>query len=159
MYRPRPSYTGDTAVRQSPPFRRLAAVSLVALATGGCTSLGLPLGASKEFTGSTNAAAPARVASAVDPSDWETVRQALTGMAGSTGGATDVDWRNPVTGSAGTLTAYAPEERSRGLCRDFATTVNDTRGIRRYHGEACSDAGYGGQWQLTGVAPEDGTLR
>ena len=48
------------------------------------------------------------------------------------------------------------DRRSGQLCRSFATTVNDARGIRRYRGDACRRTD--GRWQLDGMAPDDAKL-
>jgi hypothetical protein len=155
----RPSYIGEPPPRQSQPFPRsiALAISLAALLAG-CAGMGLPGPADTMTTGSIptgRSQVVASVSTGVDPSDWETVREALSGMAGAGGGQRDIPWRNPVTGSAGTITAYAAEEKGPDLCRSFATTLSDMRGVRRYRGEACERAG---TWRLTGVAPEDSKL-
>ncbi|MBZ0230081.1 MAG: hypothetical protein K8F58_16745 [Bauldia sp.] len=149
---------GEAAQRQSPPFIRAMVLGAAILSVAGCARLGLPFEAGSVAT---NAGIPpgkpvisAKVADGVDPSDWQTVREALSGMAaGETGDG--LDWRNPATGSAGTITAYAAGDTPAGFCRVFATTVNDMRGVRRYRGQACIR---GGDWKLTGVTPEDGEL-
>jgi hypothetical protein len=138
-------------------LRGLAAAAALALPAG-CASLGLPLGADEPaldpvVTGSiTPAAAPAPAADAVDPSDWEAVRIALLADA-----AGPLAWSNPDTGTTGTLSAQLPAADADGrLCRDFSTTLNDYRGVRRYHGEACR---FGeADWRLLRVVPEDATL-
>ena len=70
--------------------------------------------------------------------------------------AASLDWLNPDTGSTGTITATATASEGKFLCRSFATTVNDLRGIRRYRGEACAPDG--GRWQLRGVTPDDAAI-
>ncbi|WP_421724597.1 RT0821/Lpp0805 family surface protein [Bauldia sp.] len=127
------------------------------LLVSGCARLGLPFGpgldarqapVDQTITNST-------VTASVDPSDWETVRRTLA--------ATSEDqptgrlaWQNPQTGSSGAVEAEASEQRQGGVCRAFATIVNDHRGVRRYRGEACRrDAGV---WQLTGIVADDRTL-
>ena len=66
-------------------------------------------------------------------------------------------WRNPDTGSAGTISALSAAHARNGLeCRTFATTVNDERGIRRYRGETCLRAN--GRWQLYGMVADDAQL-
>ena len=49
-----------------------------------------------------------------------------------------------------------PSRAPDSVCRAFATTVNDLRGIRRYRGEACQTGDAG--WRLTGIVPEDSVL-
>ena len=145
---------GDAAARQSPPFLRAAVIGGAMLAVAGCARVGLPFDPA-DVTGSVPAG-PAASASAtgVDPSDWRTVQQALAGMAADER-RDGIGWQNPKTGSAGMITAYAAEETAAGYCRVFATTINDTRGVRRYRGEACRS---GEDWKLTRVQPEDGKL-
>jgi surface antigen len=92
----------------------------------------------------------------VDPTDWMTVRQTLARIPVKAEAGTSLDWRNPLTNSDGTLsllTAAAVHDGT--LCRGFATTINDLRGIRRYRGDACR--GKDG-WQLSGIVSDDGTL-
>jgi len=139
----RPSYTPRTGERQSLPYFRAAVLGGLALTAAGCSATALdPL-----HTGSV---VRASVADAVDPSDWEAVRRTIADIGSD---AFDQAWKNPKTGSSGTVTAEAGDG---GPCRAFATTVNDLRGIRRYRGEACRDGSAG--WRLTGVVPEDGVL-
>ena len=147
---------GDAAQRQSPPFLRAMAVAAAMLAAAGCARVGLPSFDAGDVTGSIPASTPAAapVANGVDPSDWKSVQQALAGMAADEK-QDGIGWRNPTTGSAGMITAYAAETTSAGYCRVFATTVNDTRGVRRYRGEACRT---GADWKLTRVMAEDGKL-
>lgn len=149
---------GEAVQRQSLPFIRAAVLGVALLSVAGCARLGLPFeAATVATTGSIpsgKSVVSARVADGVDPSDWQTVRDALSGMAASATG-NGLDWRNPTTGSAGTITAYAAEDTPAGFCRAFATTVSDMRGVRRYRGQACVR---GGDWKLTGVTPEDGEL-
>lgn len=142
----RPSYTRRPGERQSLPYFRAAALGLVALAVAGCSATNID----PTHTGSV---IRATVTDSVDPSDWETVRRTIAGIGG---GALDLAWKNPKTGSSGTVTTASPEPRGGGVCRAFATTVNDLRGIRRYRGEACQagDA----SWRLTGIVPEDSLL-
>lgn len=144
--RHRPSYTGRRTERQSLPWFRAAALGALALATAGCSASAID----PTHTGSLVRAA---VTDGVDPSDWETVRRTIAEIGAD---ALDRAWRNPKTGSSGTVTALAPEPRAGGVCRDFATTVSDLRGIRRYRGEACrtGDAA----WRLTGIIPDDSAL-
>lgn len=142
----RPSYTPRAGERQSLPYFRAALIGGLALTAAGCSATALdPL-----HTGSV---VRAGVTDAVDPSDWEAVRRTIADLGAH---AFDRAWKNPKTGSSGTVTAMAAEPRAGVQCRAFATTVNDLRGIRRYRGEACRDGGAG--WRLTGVVPEDSLL-
>jgi len=160
------SYIGAGRERQSPPLvrpilvRRPIAVAALAASLGGCAGLGMPPG---EFahdqrdltTGSIQKVSMDTVAK-VDQSDWEAVRVAIAeGSGGKRTGA--VDWQNPKTGSAGTVTMLGTTPATNDPnCRTFATTMNDTRGIRRYRGEACVMAN--GQTQLFGILADDSQL-
>jgi surface antigen len=106
---------------------------------------------SAETTGSITVEAAA--VDQVDPSDWEAVRRALAGVS-QDAEVSRIEWSNPDTGSTGTIaTLDLPVERSGTLCRPFATTVSDVRGVSRYRGEACRRAD--GRWQLFGVIADD----
>jgi surface antigen len=153
------SYIGGGRQRQSPPFMRPVAVALLAAALGGCAGLGLPFETAsnqKMTTGSIHKVS-AKAGGSVDKSDWETVRRAVATVAGKDATSDTVDWRNPDTGSTGTIAILggvtAANDES---CRNFATTINDMRGIRRYRGEACRMTN--GRWQLFGVLADDSQL-
>jgi hypothetical protein len=149
----RTSYTGRRPERQSLTCLRAAVLAVLALAVTGCAGVGgTPFGAGSGVSGG-RGVIQAAVTDAVDPSDWEAVRRTLAKIGTD---ALDLAWQNPKTGSSGTVTAMAAEPRSGGVCRVFATTVNDLRGIRRYRGEACQPQGE--NWRLTGIIPEDSTL-
>ncbi len=147
----RPSYTERRSERQSPPYFRAALLAFVAVAMGGCSQIGGAFTVGMAGDGRNFVAAA--VADHVDPSDWEAVRQALASLAEE---ARDLAWQNPRTGSSGTLTVTGTETRDGDVCRDFATTLNDVRGVRRYRGEACR--GDGGGWRLSGIIPDDSVL-
>lgn len=141
--------------------RGVAAVAL-ALSLGGCAGLGLPFGAemaSKDAmtTGSVKPTlVSASVVDGVDASDWEAIRRSVAATPANTG-VDRLAWRNPDTGSAGTISGLTAEHmRGSQQCRTFATTVNDQRGIRRYRGEACQRSD--GRWQLYGMAADDAQL-
>jgi surface antigen len=125
---------------------------IVAVGLSGCARLGLG-----DVTGSVKSqkASPALVTDRVDPSDWRMVKNALAQMPEPGVPGAEMAWQNPQTGSDGTITALASLAKGGGpACRAFATTVNDTRGIRRYRGQACK---IDGDWQLTEVTVDDGT--
>jgi hypothetical protein len=155
------SYIGEDTRRQSSNIIRGFALTLVVLSLGGCAGLGLPFGepgSAGRLATKGEAAKPilasAVVTDQVDPSDWETVRRTAEGAPVE---ASRLDWINPETGSSGRLAiAAAVTDADNVVCRSFATTVNDVRGIRRYRGEACvrSDA----RSQLRGVIADDATL-
>ncbi|HET7715141.1 MAG TPA: RT0821/Lpp0805 family surface protein [Bauldia sp.] len=144
--RSRTSYTGRSVERQSLPYFRTAALGALALTLAGCSTTGVD----NTYTGSI---VPAAATGGVDPSDWETVRRTLAEMGAE---VLDLAWRNPRTGSSGTVTAFSAQPRADGTCRAFVTTVNDYRGIRRYRGEACRAGN--ADWRLTGIVAEDSLL-
>jgi surface antigen len=159
----RPRYIGARKPRQSPPFYRGVAAAVLALSLGGCAGLGLP-GGGELITGSVPATRPAAtlvsanasIIERVDPSDWETVRRTVA-SASPTSGVNRIEWSNPDTGSQGTIIGLdVPTDRKGQLCRSFATTINDARGVRGYRGDACKRTD--GRWQLFGMAPDDAKL-
>ena len=130
---------------------------LVALSLAGCARFGAFESGDGDVTGSI---APAKSpASAelqgVDPSDWTAVRTKLADA--GVGANVELEWQNPRTRSAGTITTLAaPGLKGGATCQPFATTVNDMRGIRRYRGEACHTGA--GAWRLTDVVADDSAL-
>jgi len=150
----RQSPFGDRPIRQSPPFFRAAVLGGLLLATAGCARVGLPSTVTQTdniHTGSIKGS----VTDAVDPSDWEVVRQTVASIDPARSTVRNLDWRNPRTGSYGTLEAKAAERRAGGICRVFSTTVADLRGVRAFSGEACQPVG--GAWQIAGIVPDDTT--
>ena len=157
----RVSYTGRPDRRQ-PPVSSLAAIVLLAFSLAGCAGLGLPFheaaaggGEPARHPSLVSTRINATASDQVDPTDWMAVRQTLGRIPATAGAGTSLDWRNALTNSDGTVSLLTAGVRERGsLCRGFATTINDLRGIRRYRGEAChgSDG-----WQLSGVVPDNGT--
>jgi surface antigen len=158
-----PPYIGERKPRQSLPFYRGVAAAVVALSLGGCAGLGLP-GGGELITGSIPTSRPAATlvsaststVERVDPSDWETVRRTVA-SASPTSGVGRIEWNNPDTGSQGTIIGLdVPTDRKGQLCRSFATTINDARGVRGYRGDACKRPD--GRWQLFGMVPDDAKL-
>ena len=153
------SYTGQGWMGQRSVAARGIALAAIALSLGGCAGLGLPFGeAGAGPQASINNPARPILASAVvadqaDTSDWEMVRRTAEGAPVA---ASRLDWVNPTTGSSGSLAIAVATGKGDTLCRAFATTINDMRGIRRYRGDAC--AASDGRTQLTGVVADDATL-
>lgn len=138
------SYTGAGDRRQ--PLA-LATLLVAAVALAGCSSLG------ERGPGrlSARAAEPETAVTRVDPSDWETIRRTVA--AASDAASHSLPWRNPDTGSNGTIALLPAITKSGSLCRAFATTVSDPSGIHRYGGEACLRTD--GRWQLRGITADD----
>ena len=162
MFTRTPSYIRALQPRQLPSFYRGVAAALLALSLGGCAGLGLPFGA--EMAANSAAAngkigptlVSAQVVDGVDASDWEAIRRTVAAV--PTDSTVDtIAWRNPDTGSVGTISGLNAAQAKAGLeCRGFATTVSDQRGVRRYRGEACQRTN--GRWQLYGMVPDDAQL-
>jgi surface antigen len=151
------SYIGGGGQRQSPPFVRPAAVALLAAMLGGCAGLGMPFETASRDTITTGSIqkVSAKAGGPTAQSDWEAVRSTIAKAMESK--TQDVTWRNPSTGSSGALSILdTPTATNDANCRNFATTMNDMRGIRRYRGEACKMAN--GRWQLFGVLADDSKL-
>ncbi len=158
----RHSYIPAFKPRQIPRSCSAVAAAILALSLGGCAGLGLPFGAEMASTDpmTTGSIKPtlvsASVVDGVDASDWEAIRRTVA----ATSADSPVDrlaWRNPDTGSAGSIVALSAAHRQGVLeCRTFATTVNDQRGVRRYRGEACQRSN--GRWQLYGMVADDAQL-
>ena len=150
-------YIGEGLQRQTSLAVRGLALTLIVLSLGGCAGLGLPFGeaGSGRLAQAGDPAKPilasAVVTDQVDPSDWEAVRRTA---AGAPDAASRLDWVNPDTGSTGTIAIAA--NNGGALCRSFATTINDVRGIRRYRGDACVRPD--GRTQLRSVIADDTTL-
>jgi len=158
----RPPYISALKPRQMARAWRGVAAVVLALSLGGCAGLGLPFGA--EMTASNTAATgsvrptlvSAKTVDGVDASDWEAIRRTVAAIPADTA-IDSVAWRNPDTGSAGTISSLSAAHALRGVeCRTFATTVNDQRGVRRYRGETCQRSD--GRWQLYGMVADDAQL-
>ncbi len=155
-------YIPASTIRQLPRACRAIAAAAFALSLGGCAGLGLPFAAetTSDAALTTGSIRPtlvnASVVDGVDASDWEAIRRTLATIPADA----TVDrlaWRNPDTGSAGTISGLGAAHARGGLaCRPFATTVNDQRGVRRYRGEACKLSN--GRWQLYGMVGDDAQL-
>lgn len=151
------SYTAGGGRRNARTLPVLVAATALAALVAGC-SAGLPLGERKAGRSPAVAlAAPkpdkARLTAIeeVDPSDWEEIRREIA--ASSEVSNQTLDWRNPDTGSTGTITLLAAISKSGILCRSFTATVSDVKGVRRYGGEACLRTD--GRWQLYAVTADD----
>lgn len=152
-----PSYTGGGTARQR-TWPLLATLAMT-LALGGCAGMGLPFGEAAETRmaqagGARPFQAKATVIERVDGSDWEAIRRSVAGVPETQ--TQENTWYNPDTGSTGTVGVSIATEVSGTLCRPFATTISDSRGIRRYRGDACLRTD--GRWQLHGIRADDALL-
>ena len=158
----RHSYSPALKPRQMPRACRSIAAIALALSLGGCAGLGLPFGAETASIDATKTGSirptlvSASVVDGVDASDWEAIRRTVAAVPADSS-VDSLAWRNPDTGSAGTISGLGTAHpRGSLICRTFATTVNDQRGVRRYRGEACQRDN--GRWQLYGMAADDAQL-
>ena len=154
------SYIGKGRERQSPPLLRPIAIAVLAVGLGGCAGLGLPFNEAAVDRGLSTGSiqkVSAKGNGKVDQSDWDTVRRAIARAASEKTLDGTLEWRNPGTGTTGTIaildTVTATNDPN---CRNFQTTINDMRGIRHYRGEACQMSK--GSWQLFGVLADDSKL-
>jgi surface antigen len=154
------SYIGKGRLRQSPPLARPAAVAMLAAALCGCAGLGLPFGEAAVDRSTTTGSiekVSSKAGEKVAQSDWEAIRQSIARAAAEDALSQALAWRNPETGTTGTLivldTVTATNDPN---CRNFQTTVNDVRGIRHYRGEACRVSK--DRWELFGVLADDSKL-
>jgi surface antigen len=154
------SYIGEGRLRQLPRSVRLAAIAILAAGLCGCAGLGLPFGqtaADGNLTTGSIEKVSSKPPGKVAQSDWEAVRKSLAKAASDPSLNGMAAWRNPQTGTTGTLrvldTVTATNDPN---CRNFQTTVNDTRGIRHYRGEACRTSK--DSWELYGVLADDSKL-
>jgi surface antigen len=154
------SYNGDRYPRQSPFQIRPLATILLAATLGGCSGLGMPFGEvamDRELTTGSLHKVSTRGQDKVDQSDWETVRRTIASVAAESHPAANVAWSNPDTGNTGTITIHDTITGTNDPnCRNFATTLNDPRGIRHYRGETCHMND--NRWQLFGVLADDSKL-
>lgn len=129
--------------------RKPVAVAVVAaaLALGGCSSASLGDYARDDAIGAQTASV-----GSVDRSDWEAVRRTLSETPIER--AARQAWSNPRTGSSGHVTVLALNDDD--VCRPFATSINDQRGIRQYRGDACLRND--GRWELLGISADDALL-
>jgi hypothetical protein len=150
----RVSYTGRAGCRQS-PLMRIAAVVSLALSVAACARFGLPFNESGPGVDPMHTASliSAKIADRIDPSDWLAVRHTLGQIPARAAVGASIDWWNDRTNSTGTVSTLSVATRRDGsLCRGFATTINDLRGIRRYRGIACRS---GDGWEVSNVAPDE----
>ena len=148
------SYIGVGGRRQSPAVPNILVIALIAAALGACSSVGVPFGEGKSGRLAATRAAKVEavaVVDQVDPSDWETIRRTVAAASETT--SHSLTWRNPDTGSNGAIAVLPAITAAGSLCRSFAATVNDVRGVHRYGGEACLRTD--GRWQLHGITADD----
>ena len=151
------AYIGVGGRRQSPVVPKVLAIALIAAALAACSSVGVPFGEGKSGRLAATRAAKVEavaVVDQVDPSDWETIRRTVAAASETT--SHSLTWRNPDTGSNGAIAVLPAITAAGSLCRSFAATVNDVRGVHRYGGEACLRTD--GRWQLHGITADDFVL-
>jgi len=154
------SYNGDRRERQPQSAALSFATLCLAVTLGGCSGFGLPFGdygLDRQLSTGSIHTVSAKGSPRVDQSDWETVRQVIASADTKRQSTQSLDWSNPDTGTTGTITIFDTISATNDQkCRNFATTINDARGIRRYRGEACLMTN--DRWQLFGVLADDSKL-
>lgn len=155
-----PSYTDVVRRRQSARVAGAFVVLVAAATLTGCAGMGLPFGdLDRTTTASVRPASAQTVADAtfiarVDPTDWQSLKEAIAAAPATPTG--DIDWTNPITGTSGTVSVAAAAKAGKLSCRTFATTINDVRGAQHFRGQACMAGA--GDIQLRGVAADDLTV-
>jgi surface antigen len=128
-------------------WRKLLLAALpVALAA--CASGNILKSAEKDrsiITGSISPGGPA-----VNVTDEETIRNAVTSIDPKQLSPDGLAWMNPATGASGQITGITEFQQNGRLCRRFSTSVTRFDGVSLYHGEACF--GGAGGWQLRALA-------
>lgn len=127
-------YRPSSAARQ---LRNFAAAAFSFAFVGGCAvSPGfLDNGSDEIITGSIS---KSQKPTGIEASDWQKLGVVLNEAAEENVAGSPVPWENNVTGSTGSLMAFAAPSDGRGRCKNFAATLQNIDGIHRYKGEACS---------------------
>ncbi len=84
-------------------------------------------------------------------SDQSAIKNVVSALNFTQWGKKPVPWANPDTGSQGTITTIAENNRNNQLCREFETSREAFDGVSIYRGETCMERG--GQWTVTSFAP------
>lgn len=84
-------------------------------------------------------------------SDQSAIRNVVSALNFTEWGKKPVPWANPDTGSQGTITTIAENNKNNQLCREFETSREAFDGVSIYRGETCMQRG--GQWTVTSFAP------
>ncbi|WP_152044988.1 RT0821/Lpp0805 family surface protein [Aureimonas psammosilenae] len=99
----------------------------------------------------TNSIPPAQqqaaVASPVDQSDQNTVRNAVSSANITGGDAQPIAWANADTGASGAISVIEEHRAGNMICRQFRTSRQRYDGVALYDGEACTKGQ--GEWTLT----------
>lgn len=84
-------------------------------------------------------------------SDQSAIKNVVSALNFAEWGKKPVPWANPDTGSQGTITTIAENNKNNQLCREFETSREAFDGVSIYRGETCMERG--GQWTVTSFAP------
>ncbi|NKE75716.1 RT0821/Lpp0805 family surface protein [Ochrobactrum sp. MC-1LL] len=84
-------------------------------------------------------------------SDQSAIKNVVSALDFTQWGKKPVPWANPDTGSQGTITTIAENNKNNQLCREFETSREAFDGVSIYRGETCMERG--GQWTVTSFAP------
>ncbi|MBB5703352.1 surface antigen [Ochrobactrum daejeonense] len=133
---------------------RNAALGICILSLGGCAMGGVSIEKavpdSSTITGSIQQSQPVETDTG-QLSDQSAIRNVVSALNFTEWGKKPVPWANPDTGSQGTITAIAENNRDDRICREFETSREAFDGVSIYRGETCMQRG--GQWTVTSFAP------
>ncbi|MFQ0813973.1 hypothetical protein AVM02_12410 [Brucella anthropi] len=133
---------------------RKAAFVLCILSLAGCAMGGVSIEKavpdSSTITGSVQQSQPVETDTG-KLSDQSAIKNVVSALNFTQWGKKPVPWANPDTGSQGTITTIAENNKNNQLCREFETSREAFDGVSIYRGETCMQRG--GQWTVTSFAP------
>lgn len=133
---------------------RKAAFVLCILSLAGCAMGGVSVEKavpdSSTITGSVQQSQPDETDTG-KLSDQSAIKNVVSALNFTQWGKKPVPWANPDTGSQGTITTIAENNKNNQLCREFETSREAFDGVSIYRGETCMQRG--GQWTVTSFAP------
>ncbi len=133
---------------------RKAAIGICLFSLAGCAMGGVSIEKavpdSSTITGSVKQPQPVETDTG-RLSDQSAIKNVVSALNFTQWGKKPVPWANPDTGSQGTITTIAENNRNNQLCRQFETSREAFDGVSIYRGETCMERG--GQWTVTSFAP------
>nr|WP_249126697.1 RT0821/Lpp0805 family surface protein [Brucella oryzae] len=133
---------------------RKAAFGICFLSLAGCAMGGVSIEKavpdSSTITGSVKQPQPVETDTG-KLSDQSAIKNVVSALNFTEWGKKPVPWANPDTGSQGTITTIAENNKNNQLCREFETSREAFDGVSIYRGETCMQRG--GQWTVTSFAP------
>ncbi|HHV67632.1 MAG TPA: hypothetical protein GXX48_08325 [Ochrobactrum intermedium] len=133
---------------------RKAAIGLCLFSLAGCAMGGVSIEKavpdSSTITGSVKQSQPVETDTG-KLSDQSAIKNVVSALNFTQWGKKPLPWANPDTGSQGTITTIAENNKNNQLCREFETSREAFDGVSIYRGETCMERG--GQWTVTSFAP------